>query len=220
MELVTRFLTVILLVLLILFIVDNYKLPKNLYDLWKIELTISTWDSDGFIDQQTELQRNLKTVRTINKNRFIRSRVTEVEIKLLEWLAYIQRLSPRDQAETFRQIQQLAQIQVIVKPISGKNWARLFYIHGYLNDEWSKREEMMLRKSLAYGKWDGAIQQYILKGMFNRWNKLPTTLKDELLSLSFLIYVRGGQPRRLIDTFLRSNQPHLFTIQFRDLLKQ
>jgi hypothetical protein len=218
-ELVTRFLTVILLVLLILLIVNNYKLPKNLYDLWTIERTIATWDSNGFVDQQMELQKGLRTVRSINKNRFIRSRVTEVEIKLLEWLAHIQKLSPREQIKTFQRIQRLAQTQIIEEPISGKKWARLFYIHGYLHKEWSEREELMLRKSLAYGKWDGAVQQYIIKGTFNRWNKFPANLKDELLLLSSKIAGRGGDPSRLLDSFCRNNPEHPFAKQFIDLVR-
>ena len=214
-----RILGIILVCCFICILSLSYYSVYDLFSLWKIEQDIVSWERTDNYSIDNDVALHLDHVLNIQRNTLIQARLRHVEIKLLEWLAVSQRLSPETQTKTFKKIMNLIKTHLVEMPESAKYWAMFTYYYGHTSSNWTNTENKLFEKTLNLGKWDGGVQYYLILSILNRWEHLPTIFRQQLLSYCVEVYERAGSMNRLFTDFKRKNPKHNFNQLFEHQLR-
>jgi hypothetical protein len=142
--------------------------------IWK---DISFWDQTGAIDNGHKLAENKLITQNLTSRFPWHADFHFLAAKVHEWLAFLQRLSPR-QVQIHQQHIFIHLVDAInARPYSGRAWGALLN----LNSRDPLASSHQLKRALRLGRYDIDTQYYLIRYLFKNWHSFSNDQQSELI---------------------------------------
>ena len=200
---------IVFLVLSFFLLVSSYALlvrGADDYRAWSIWNNIHYWDRVGEVRSDRLIESNMNLAQSLSLRYPENTQYLYLSAKMHEWMAYQQRLSPRNREKQLVNVNTYLTRALDNRPFWGRGWgARLVNI-GKRHRKWNSDSTAVLRKAVRFGRYDHATQYYLSHYAVLKWNKLPDSEQRILIDVLRKPFKNSASIGRFMRQFERSSR--------------
>ena len=181
------------------------------FNVYLVSSELEKWERSNPESRESSVAINVQRLGSLVEKYPQDTRLAFMAVKVTEWQAHAQKLSPRTQKKSYARIESMLAGILKHRPFWGRAWSARLLNWSHLQKNWDSTTDLLYSNAMAHGKWDAASVYYLVRFTYQNWSWIPEQQKPEIESWMDQVFSYGGP----VKQYIRLNESQFPNVKIR-----